>query len=190
MILRRIQGLMFRPGRAWEEIKAERSTTARLLFGYAAVLAATAVLERILLDAYRHAFIGTEEQELRTALWGILWQNTPFFVIDLLNIYLTGRIANGLFPPPPGDPLRGLRIAAYAATPLWIARILVALPHAVFSWLSLAAALYFPYLLYRGITVMLDRRRAAALWNTAALLLASLVVVGIVNFIVYEFVIL
>ena len=187
-ILLRVQDLMFRPGAAWEEIKAERSTTARLLFGYVAVLAATAVVERMLLDGYRHLVI--ESQAAGTAIWSTFWQNAPFFLIDLLNIYLAGRIANGLFPPPADDPGRGLRLAAYAATPLWIARIVVALPWPVFPWLALAAALYFPYLLYRGISVLLDRRASEAMKDTAVLALSTLFVVGIVNYIVYLFVVL
>ena len=187
-LLARVADLLFRPGKAWEEIRAERSTTVRLLFGYVAVLAAAAVVERMLLDGYRHLVI--ESQDVGRAAWSTFWQNAPFFVIDLLNIFIAGRIANGLFPPPAGDPGRGLRLAAYAATPLWVARFLVALPGAVFPWLALAAALYFPYLLYRGVTVLLDRRSAEAVWNTAALALATLFVVGILNYIVYLFVVL
>lgn len=188
--LDRVRDLMFRPARAWHEIKDERPTAARLIFGYVAVLASIAVLERIFLDAYRHVQIGTKGVELRAALWGVFWQNIPFLAVDLLNVFLAGKIANSLFPPPPNDPVRGLRIVAYAATPLWIARIIVAIPFSIFPWLSLCAAAYCPYLLYRGITIMLDRRRAEALKNTAALVSASAVVVGIVNYIVYEFVIL
>lgn len=187
-ILQRVQDLLFRPARAWEEIRAERSTTTQVLFGYVAVLAAIAVAERMLFDGYRHLVI--ESQAAGTAIWRTFWQNAPFFVIDLLNIYIAGRIANSLFPPPADDPGRGLRLAAYAATPLWIARILVPVPYAVFPWLALAAALYFPYLLYRGISVLLDRRSAEAIWNTATLALATLFVVGIVNYIVYLFVVL
>jgi hypothetical protein len=187
-ILLRVRDLMFRPGTAWEEIKTERSSTARILFGYVAVLAAAAVVERMLLDGYRHLVI--ESQAAGNAIWSTFWQNAPFFIIDLLNIYLAGRIANGLYPPPADDPVRGLRLVAYAATPLWIARIVVALPWSVFPWLALAAALYFPYLLYRGIAVLLERRSTEAAWNTAVLALATAVVVGIVNYIVYLFVVL
>lgn len=189
-LLRRVAGLLFRPGRTWTEIRDERRSTAGLLFGYVAVLAAAAIVERIALAAWRYAFIEAEDQVLRRALWQTLWENVPFAIVDLLNLYLVGRIANGLFPPPDDDPVRGLRIAAYASTPLWVARLVVPFDLALTGPLALAAVLYAPYLLYRGIVGLLDLPVREGVRKTGLLVLSAAVVVGIVDYIVYLFVVL
>ncbi len=187
-LFRRVADLLVRPNAAWQEIKAERTTAARLLLGYVAVLAGIAVIERALLSGFRLYAMGIEGPEAWTALWRTFWENVPFFVVDLLNLYLVGRIANGLFPPPEDEQDRGLRLAAYASTPLWVARIVIPFDLPVVGWFALAAVLYFPYLLYRGASVLLDLPPRRAAGATAVLALAAALIVGIVNYILYIFV--
>jgi hypothetical protein len=189
-LLYRVAVLLFRPGSTWAEIKDERTSTVKLLFGYVAVLAATAIVERVVLTAYRYSYIEAGQQVLRRAVWQTLWENIPFAFVDLLNLYIVGRIANSLMPPPEDDPVRGLRIAAYASTPLWVARLVVPFDLAFTGPLALLAVLDAPYLLYRGIAVVLDLPARQALRKTVALVLAAAFVAGIVDYLVYLFVVL
>lgn len=189
-LLQRIADLLVRPGKAWQDIKDERTTAPRLLFGYVAVLACIAIIERAALSGYRLHQIGTEGPQVWTAIWRTFWENIPFLVVDLINLYLVGRIANGLFPPPADEQERGLRIAAYASTPLWLARIAIPFDLPFVGWIALAAVLYFPYLLYRGVAGVLELPFREAARGTALLALAAALIVGIVNYILYLFVVL
>lgn len=189
-LLRRIADLMVRPGVAWLEIKAERSTTTRLLGGYVGALALFAVGERIVLGWIGLAGTGAETEELKANLWRPFWGSIPFLLVDLLNVWLVGRITNSLHPPPADEPVRGLRIAAYASTPLWVARIVVPFGLPFSGWLALAGFLYAPYLLYRGMAVVLDLPPRRAARSAAGLVLAAVVVVGVVDYILYIFVVL
>jgi hypothetical protein len=189
-LLRRVGDLMARPGKTWQEIKAERTTATRLIAGYVGVLAVFAVIERIAIEWFRLAGLDTEPAALRTTLWRSFWGSVPFLAVDLLNVYLAGRIANSLYPPPADEPDRGFRIAAYASTPLWLGRIIVPFDLPFIEWAALAAVLYAPYLLYRGMAVVLDLPPGRAAKGAAVLVLAAAVIVGIVNYIVYLFVVL
>jgi hypothetical protein len=182
-VLMRIKNIILHPSREWLVIKTEHSTYLRILTRYVAVLTLLPVLAitgRVIASLLRYSsaspiYRSSAEYAL---LLGLSW-----YLINILNVVIIGAVFQALFHAfaVSKDKVSGLKISAYSATPLWIAFSLTVIPHSVFQWLVLAALLYSFYLIYLAIVVVMDVPKKKAVWYALAAILASGVLVGIID---------
>lgn len=153
-LARRAMAVLFRPTTAWEAIAVEATSVREVLLGYVAPLAAIpSVCGAIggVLFGFTIADVG-----LKAGPIAVILEAIAGFVLTLVAVWLAGhalaRLA-GLFGGAADFP-KGLRLAAYSGTALWIAGLFYLLPGLQIPAVLLAA-LWSLYLLYRGMPALL-----------------------------------
>lgn len=183
MFLRRIKNLFVHPGDEWLTIKEENRTCRNLLLGYVAVLTAippvSAVLERVIIN--REAVSNAVHSPLRY----VLAANAVWYFVILANMIITAAVINALVMPRDSGWMsaRGLQLAGYSYTPLFLVGILIIIPR--LAWLLYPAVLYSLYLLYLGIRTMTGVEKGKAAWRALASFLVAAVIVGALNTLEY-----
>lgn len=152
-LARRASAVLFRPSAAWDAIAAEPMTPRELLLGYVAPLAAVpAVCGAIggTLFGFSIADVG-----LRPGPVAVILEAVAGFILTLAGVWLAGqalaRVA-GWFGGV-NDPVRGLKVAAYSGTALWLAGLFYLLPGLQIPAVLLGA-LWSLFLLYRGMSAL------------------------------------
>jgi hypothetical protein len=79
--------------------------------------------------------------------------------------------------------VRGLQIAAYSFTPLFVAGFIAVIPH--MTWCIHIAILYGMYILYHGMRALFAMRGMRAAVYAAASVTAAAVIVGVMNLFEY-----
>ncbi len=145
------------------------------MFRYVALLTLPPIVA-ITYPVYRDLLAGSEEYPMfRSAALYSLVVGLGWYLLNLVNVFIIGALFQALFPvfAATDDKLRGLKIAAYAETPLWMAITLTAIPYTIFDWISLAALLYCFYLMYLAVVILMDVPKKRAVWYTVATIFAS-----------------
>jgi uncharacterized membrane protein len=148
-LISRVQNILLKPKEEWRVIDAEPATVQGIFTSYVMILAAIGPIA---------GFVGS-------ALIGFYGFKVPIpmalasavlaYILQLVAVYVTALIIDALAPSfgATKDSVRAFKVAAYAATPYWIACIAQIFP--LLGWLAWIGALYGWYLLYLGLgTVM------------------------------------
>jgi Yip1-like protein len=101
------------------------------------------------------------------------------FVLTLVGVFILGRVISLLAPrfSAQADEAQALKLAAYAATPAWLAGVFQLLP--ALAILGLLAGLYSLYLLYIGLPLLMKAPAERAGTYTLAIIGVA-IVIGIV----------
>ncbi len=169
----RIKNILLAPKTEWPAIAAEPTSIANLYTGYVIPLAAFSALMsflRLSVIGISMPFGGT----IRTPIVSGLVAMVVSFGFGLLGLYLFALIVNVLAPTFGGqrDLRQAVKVAAYTATPVWIASVVGLLPTGLASLVQLAAAIYAIYLLVLGLPHLMQSPRAGG--YTVAVLICGL----------------
>jgi hypothetical protein len=178
-IVTRAANLVFRPEHEWHLIELERSSFYRVLAGYLAPLALIAPLAHTL-----SLLIGDESAfqvaGSGVALGLVLLSIIAGLGIQVLGVLITAIVVYLVMPLYRGerDYAAALRLVAYAATPVWLAGIILVAPLQKFPLLTvgiLIALMHASYLFYLGLHQLVKVPLRDAAECAAIVVLASLV---------------
>jgi hypothetical protein len=184
-LLIRVKNILIRPRDEWRVIRDEPETYSGIIFRYVAILAAippaAAVIDGIVFNGL------TPQSALLSSLSRLLLQNVMWYCISIMNVVITGAIITAFVTASESrwDALRGLKIAAYSFTPLFVAGVLAVIPG--MNWIVYAAILYSVYLVYLGIIGLAATGRKQAIGYAIASFFSASVFLGIMNLFEYFF---
>lgn len=168
--LARVKGMLFAPVAEWRRVARESTTRRRLFFGYFLPLAAlTALLAPTRFSTVAHAPLASIATMVALTL-----------AFEMLCIYVVALIINAVavyFRGVP-NPVQAFKVAAYAATPLWLSAITFPFP-SVFVPVQFVSGLYHTYLMYMGVKELMKSPRDRALGYATTVVLSSMIL-GIV----------
>ncbi len=181
--LQRVTNILIRPRSEWREIREETATNADILLRYVCLLAmippAAAVAERYLFGR------GIVSNAVHSPFGYVLAANILWYFVIVVNMIITAVVITAITQSTGTGwvGLRGLHLASYSYTPLFIVGILTIIP--TLGWLVYPAILYSLCLLYLGIRAMTGAGRRKAAWHAFASFLATGAIVGLLNGIEY-----
>ncbi len=168
--LGRVKGMLCAPESEWRLVARESTTRWRLFRGYFLPLAALmALLAPTRFSMVTHAPLASIATVVALTL-----------AFEMLCVYVVALIINGValyFRGVP-NPGQAFKVAAYAATPLWLSAIAFPFP-SVFVPLQFVAGLYHTYLMYLGVKELMKSPRDRALGYATTVVLSSMIL-GIV----------
>lgn len=167
-VAQRAKEVLLRPGKTFEVIKDEATTSRDLIFGYLVILAIIPAVASII----GMSAVGT----FRLPLVNSLSMAVVQYVLTLIGIYILGLIINALASSFSGvkNEIQALKVAVYCATPSLVAGILYIVP--ALSVLAIIAGLYGLYLLYLAIPIMMGCPKEKALGYTVVVIIVDIVV--------------
>jgi hypothetical protein len=178
-IITRAANLVIRPEHEWRSIEREGSSFYRILAGYLAPLALIAPL------AHTLSLLIAGESALRGAASGValgvvLRSIIAGLAIQVLGVLITAAVVYLVMPLYRGarDYDAALRLVSYAATPVWLAGIVLVVPLERFPLLTvgiLIALMHASYLFYLGLHQLVKVPLRDAAECAAIVVLASLV---------------
>lgn len=174
----RIKNLLVAPRSEWPRIAEQKTDTAALYTTHVVPLAAIGPV---------CSFIGLSilgvglpmMGHYRVPLLSGLAHAAVGFVLTLVGVFILGRVISLLAPrfSAQADEAQALKLAAYAATPAWLAGVFQLLP--ALAILGLLAGLYSLYLLYIGLPLLMKAPAERAGTYTLAIIGVA-IVIGIV----------
>jgi hypothetical protein len=176
-LARRAVAVLCRPAATWEAVAGETTTPREVLLGYVAPLAAIPAVCGVIggsLFGFSIADVG-----LRPGPVALILEGVAGYALTLVGVWLAGhglaKLA-GLFGGA-ADGGRGVRLAAYSGTALWLAGLFYLLPGLQIPAVLLGA-LWSLYLLYRGMPAVLGvpEDRLLTCFATALILVGFIVV--------------
>ncbi len=181
----RARNLLIRPQAEWQAIKGEPAGYKTGLVGYVAILALlpplSAVIGNVIFDR------NIVNRSLHYPLGYVLAANLLWYGMILLNVAIAGAIVTAVATR--DDPgwlgLRGLKIAAYSFTPLFVAGVAIVIPG--LDWLIYPAILYSVYILALGIITLIGTKPAKAAWHAFISFVAAGFILGMLNLFEYMF---
>jgi hypothetical protein len=182
-ILLRTRNILVRPRDEWQVIKQEKATYGNLLRGYAAVLAAVppvaAIAERFIFNR------GLVSNAVHSPFGYVIASNVVWYLVIIINLIITGAVITAISDREGTGWLgvRGLKLAIYSFTPLFLVSSLIMVPS--LSWFIYGAILYSVYLLWLGISSLFEVGQQRAAWYTAASFVVSGLILGTLNLFEY-----
>ena len=176
----RVKNILLSPRAEWQVIDAEPATVASLYTGYIMPLAAIpAVCGAIGMAVFGYSIPivgGTYRVPITTALTNAVVS----FVFQLVGVYIFAFIVDALAPSFSGtkNMVQALKVAAYAATPIWVLGILQLFP-GLTPLAGLVGLLFMLYLFFVGLPICMKAPQDKAI-GYAAVSIISMIVVGIV----------
>jgi hypothetical protein len=121
---------------------------------------------------------------LRIGFFGALASAITSLVLALVGVYVLGLIIDALAPGFGGqkDPAQAFKVAAYSATPSWLAGIVGLLP-GFLTILGTILSLYSIYLLYLGIQTLMRPPQEKAIAYTAVVILVGFLIMLAIGFV-------
>jgi Yip1 domain len=148
-LVSRVQNILLKPKSEWAVIDAEPATVNGILTSYVMILAA----------------IGPICSIIGSSVIGVYGIKFPFsfsvasavfaYILAIAGVYIAALVIDALAPSfgATKDSVRAMKVAAYAATPVFIAGVFQIFP--LLAWVVWIGSLYGWYLLYLGLgTVM------------------------------------
>ena len=185
-LLLRAKNILIHPRYEWRVINDEPTTYTGVILRYVSILAvippAAAVAGKIIFD------IPIPNSTLTSSVTYLVLTNMLWYCMYTLNVVIAGAVISAIVITTSGsrwNALRGLKVAAYSFTPLFIAGFVAVLPR--MSWIVNAAIIYSIYLLYLGIRGLAAAGRKQAIGYTVASFLSAAVIVGVMNLFEYFF---
>ena len=182
-LLGRVRNILLRPGAEWRVIKDEPATYRSVIVHYVAPLAAippaAAVLGRFVFDR------NIPDSALSLSLNYLLFTNLLWFGMNIVSVMITGTVITVIMAATESRwrSVRGLQVAAYSFTPLFIAGFLASIPF--MAWSLAPAVVYGVYILYQGTRALTTIQGMKAAWFTGVSFLAAAVIVGVMNMFEY-----
>jgi hypothetical protein len=162
-LVNRVKAILVQPKSEWQVIDGEPATVSSLYMGYIVPLA----LIPAICGAVRIARFSPG--------YGLRYAIT-YYVIHLISPFVLALIIDALAPNFGGqkNQIQALKVAAYAATPLWISGVFQLIPG--LGILTLIGGLYGLYLLYLGLPVLMKSPQDRAMGYTVITIIAEIVV--------------
>jgi Yip1-like protein len=182
-LLKRVRNILLRPGAEWLVVKDEPATYRGVIAGYVAPLAAVppvaAVLGRFVFDR------NIPDRALSLSLNYLLFTNLLWFGMIIISVMITGAVITAVMAATGSrwGGVRGLQVAAYSFTPLFLAGLLAGIPF--MAWSLAPAIVYSVYILYQGIRALSTIQGIKAAWFAGVSFLAAAVIVGVMNMFEY-----
>jgi len=180
-LIERIKRILLSPRTEWPVIAAEPRTARDIYFGYVAPLAAVSAIAAFLgstLIGVTYPLVGT----IRTPIPTGLVQAVLMFLMTFLSVFVVAWIVDALAPTFAGqkDPIRALKVTAYAFTASWVASVLTIIPY--LGWLAALVGLFYGlYLLYLGLPVLMRSPPDKAIGYTVVVIICTIVVWFIIS---------
>ena len=166
-------------------IKHEEATYGNLLRGYGAALAAVppmaAIGERFIFNR------GIVSNAVHSPLSYVIAANVVWYLVIIMNLIITGAVITAVSDRKGTRWLgiRGLKLAVYSFTPLFLFSSLIVIPK--LNGFIYGAILYSVYLLCLGIRSLFEVEQQRAAWYTAGSFLVSGFILGTLNLFEYMF---
>ena len=178
----RVKNILLTPKTEWPVIEGEKTTTAELMTGYVAILAAIpAVCGFIGMSLIGVSFFGGS---FKTPMVAGLSMAIFGYVMSFITVIVAGHIINALAPTFGGqkDLAQATKVATYAFTAGWIGGIFSILP--AMSILGVLTTLYGIYLLYLGLPVLMKNPEDKSIGYTALIVVCYIVAALIVSVVI------
>ncbi len=184
-LLRRMSNILLHPNTEWHAIRDETTTYPEIILRYVGILS---VIPPAAAVAGRYLFEGNiPDGVLLSSPSYLLLSNVLWYCMYVVNVMVTGAVITAIMVTVESQrrSLKGLQLAAYSFTPLFVAGLVAVIPH--MRWCISLALLYGMYILYLGMRALLGMRGMKAALYTAAAGTAAAVVVGTTNLFEYLF---
>jgi hypothetical protein len=168
-LVSRVKNILIDPQNEWRVIDAEPDTPINILKNYVAVLAAIPVVCGFM----GASIIGVGPY--RTGIFVGLIAAMIHYALTLVGVYVMAFLIDALAPTFGGrkDFTRAFKVAAYAATAMWVAGIFSLLP--VLSALTIVG-LYSLYLFYLGLPMLMRTPPAKTIGYVLAVIVCAIIV--------------
>jgi len=173
-LVERVKNICLTPNTEWPVIAGETATTAGLMTGYVAPLAAIGAVAGFIggsLVGRSLLFIGSYRVPIVAGLGAAVFT----FVMAIVGILVLSFIINALAPTFGGekDSSQAMKVAVYSYTPAWVAGILQIVP--TLGVLGVLAGLYGLYLLYLGLPRLMKCPQDKAIGYTVVVVVCAIV---------------
>ncbi|HWT12674.1 MAG TPA: Yip1 family protein [Allosphingosinicella sp.] len=181
-LVERVKNILTTPKTEWARIDAEPATIGGIFTSYVLILAAIGPIAML---------VG--QQLFGVGGFGFTWK-PPIaysvgsavltYLLSLAAVYVSSLVIDALAPSFGGtkDPVKAFKVAAYAATPGWVAGIFNIIP--MLAWLALIGALYGLYLLYLGLPRLMRVSEDKAVGYTVVVVVVQIVLYFVAAFLV------
>ena len=169
-LVQRAQNIIMSPKTEWPVIASESADVGSLYAGYIVPLAAIPQIAAFLSMAlFLHLGL----------VYGLLFAVVSY-VLGLIGVFIISFVAAKLAPSFGGrdDQIQGLKLAAYAYTPGWVAGICSIIP-VLGGLVALAGAIYGLYVLYLGAQPVMGVPSDKALVYTIVLIVVAIIVTAV-----------
>ncbi|MDR2244667.1 MAG: YIP1 family protein [Burkholderiales bacterium] len=182
-IVARVKNILLAPVKEWSVIDGESATVSSLYTNYAVLLA----LIPAVCGFIGNSLIGMTVMgmTIKTPIVAGLVMAIMSYAIGLAMLYIIALIINALTPQFNGKPdlVQALKVAVYAATPVWIASVLTIIP--VLGTLVLLAAIYSLVLYWLGLPKLMkvpeDKKVVFCIVVLVSVIVVSVVLFGIIG---------
>ena len=159
MLLHHIYGLFTHPREEWQDIEKERSDNKVLYQGYVAILALIPVVCGYIGTVKVGWTIGNDELVRLSPDSGLILCSLSYVAL-LVSIFILGKLIDWIGKTYGADidekHPRGMSLASYAMTPLFLAGAVAIYPSITLNMLVVLAAMaYTVYLIYTGVPVLM-----------------------------------
>jgi hypothetical protein len=180
-LIERVKNIIMTPKTEWPRIDAEPATIGGIYTSYVVILAAIGPICML---------IG--QQVFGYSGYGVSWkppiafsitQAVMTYALSLVSVYLSALVIDALAPSFGGtkDSLKAFKVAAYSATPAWLAGIFQIIP--MLGFLAIVG-LYSLYLLYLGLPRLMRVAEDKAIGYTVVVIIVQVVLYIVVGMVV------
>jgi hypothetical protein len=175
-LISRVQNILLKPKEEWGVVDAEPATIGGIYASYVMILAAIGPAAMLI----GHQVVGI--YGYKPPITFSVGQAVITYVLSLVSVYVSALVIDALAPSFGGtkDQLKAFKVAAYSATPAWLAGIFQIVP--MLAFLAIVG-LYSLYLLYLGLPRLMRVSEDKAVGYTVVVIIVQVVlyvVVGIV----------
>ncbi|MEQ5835633.1 Yip1 family protein [Marinobacter sp. NFXS9] len=180
MLLKHAFGLFTHPDSEWAEIRREHETPWHVLWAYVLVLAAIGPICAYISTAMFGWTVGNERL-IKLSNISAVQLSVLTYVAMLVGVFALGWMIDWMATTygakSENDKSNGMALAAYAATPMFLAGFALLYPVPWFNALVfLAAAAYSGYLLFDGLPIVMGIPKERAIVYAGAVLTVALVI--------------
>ncbi|WP_111496974.1 MULTISPECIES: Yip1 family protein [Marinobacter] len=180
MLLKHAFGLFTHPDHEWAEIRREHETPWHVYVAYVLILAAIGPVCAYISTTYFGWTVGGDRL-IRLSNISAIQLSVLTYVAILVGVFALGWMidwmASTYGAKSEADKSNGMALAAYAATPLFLAGFAMLYPVPWFNALVLlAAAAYAGYLVYDGLPIVMGIPKERAILYCGAVLTVALVI--------------
>jgi hypothetical protein len=173
-LMQRVKGILLSPASEWSRIEVEPATIQGLYAGYVCILAAAAVLARLIGSlVFGYGLFGVV---YRPTVIGAVVSAVVSYVLALVGVFILALVVEALAPTFGGQKNRvqAFKLAAYAGTAGWVAGLFGLYPP--LSPLIVLGSLYGIYLLYLGVPILMKAPADKALGYTALTVVVAILI--------------
>lgn len=159
MLLHHIYGLFTHPLEEWHDIERERANNKVLYQGYVAILALVPVVCGYIGTVHVGWKIGSGDTHYLTPESALIFCSLSYVAL-LASLFILGKLIDWIGKTYGADidekHPRGMSLASYAMTPLFLAGAAALYPSIPFNMLVVMAAMaYTVYLVYTGVPILM-----------------------------------